>query len=467
MIRLKQPIELQQLFTATGVDLEFSAQEPAHPASTMLHAVQIILENSVATLHPRFFNQNFAGADPIAIIGDWLGAALNTTNATYEAAPIFTLMERALLKKLASVAGIQGAEGLFCAGGSLSNLFAMHLARHRAFPEANAEGIPSQKRLVAFTSAHAHYSLKKAVALLGLGYQNLRVIPCNDKGQMLPDALDTALTKSLEQGESPFFVNATAGTTVVAGFDPIDDIARVLKQHSTETPIWLHVDGCYGGSALFSSAHRVLLKGVEQADSLAWNLHKMMGITQQCSTLLVKHSGLLRSCFATGAGYLFQPDKENADLDSGDRHFQCARRVDVLKLWLTWKYRGDKVFSERISEAVKHAVAFEESLKRFPDQRFVMAHPRNFTNVCFWWLPPALRGKAIEQLTQKEWTLLHSIAPTIKRRMQEEGTAMLGFQAIDERPNFFRILFMNPDVEAHDRQAIIDLIDRYGNEHFG
>lgn len=465
VLRFQQPEELYELFASLGVPLDFQASETDHSNEALISAVKAILEHSVCTLHPRFANQNFAGADPVSVLGDWLGAAVNTTAATYEMAPVFTLMERELLKKLAAIARMPEAEGIFSAGGSLSNLFALHLARHRAFPEANTKGLPTKGKLVAFTSSESHYSMKKAIALLGIGYDNLKSIPCNERAEMDLKALEEAIIQTQREGNIPFFINATAGTTVVAGFDDIGAIAALLKRLETQHPIWLHVDGCYGASALFSPTHRRLMEGIEEADSLAWNLHKMMGITQQCSALLVKHKGLLQSCFATGAGYIFQPDKENADLDSGDRHFQCARRVDVLKLWLSWKYRGDEGFTARVDHAVDNAVAFEESLLGYGDGRFVLAHPRTFTNVCFWWVPPSLRGKDISQLGPEEHQLLHALAPAIKKRMQQEGTAMLGFQSNKGRPNFFRMLFINPALEAQDRQAIIDLIDQYGSEH--
>lgn len=460
VIRFRSPEQLEALFQEAGVPLSLAAPQPAHSEETLLEAVQVILDHSVQTQHPFFFNQNFAGADPIAVLGDWLGATLNTTNATYEAAPVFTLMEQHLVNRLTELAGFQDAEGIFGAGGSLSNLYALHLARHRAFPHANEEGLPPSTKLVAFTSEHSHYSLKKAVALLGLGYQSLRTVACDERGRMVPEALEEEILQAQQSGETPFFINATAGTTVTAAFDPLPPLAQLAQQHD----IWLHVDGCYGGSALFSDKLRHWMEGIEQADSLSWNLHKMMGITQQCSALLVAQKGLLQSCFATKAKYLFQPDKEYAELDTGDRHFQCARRVDVAKLWLTWKYRGDAGFASRVERAVEHANHFTEMINTDPEKRFVCAIPPSFTNVCFWWLPPTLRNRQPEEWSETEKQQLHQIAPSIKRKMQTHGTAMLGFQTLNGYPNFFRMICINPAVDKRDLQNVLKLLDCYGNE---
>ncbi len=460
VIRLQSPDQLQQVFEEAGVPLPMDSPQEAHSNEETLRALQAVLDYSVHTQHPRFFNQNFAGPDPVAVVGDWFGAALNTTNATYEAAPVFTMMEHSLLQKLAATAGMKRAEGLFGAGGSLSNLLAMHLARHHLYPQANEEGVPPSVRLVAYTSEHAHYSLKKAAALMGLGYKNLRTVTCDATGRMLPDALEEAILQAKQQGETPFFLNATAGTTVTGAFDPFVDLLPLAREHG----LWFHVDGCYGASALFSEQHKHLMEGVEQADSLAWNLHKMMGITQQCSALLVAHPGLLKSCFATGASYLFQPDKEHAALDSGDQHFQCARRVDVLKLWLTWKVRGDQGFTQRVDKAVDNARQFTAMLQEHENESFVLALPPSFTNVCFWWLPPHLRGVPPEQWTQEDRQTLHGLAPQIKRKMQENGTAMLGFQSLNGLPNFFRMICINSVVDTEDLRLVLDLIKCYGDE---
>lgn len=451
------PSEIEAIFTAIGVPL---ALEPGDPAldsennikedSALVRAIDAVIAHSVRTLHPRFFNQNFAGADPIAVLGDWLGAALSTTMATYEAAPVFTMMERALLARLAELAGWPTHEGQLVPGGSFSNLYAMHLARLRVDPECLERG-PSGPPLVAFTSTHAHYSLLKSAMLLGLGRRALLKVECDDRGRMRPDALEAAIVAVIARGERPFFINATAGTTVLGAFDPLAEIAEIAARHS----LWLHVDGCFGASALLSPSQRHHMFGVERADSLAWNLHKMLGVTQQCAALLVRAPGQLRAAFATGAEYLFQPDKPHAGLDSGDLTFQCARRVDALKAWLTWKARGELGLAARIDHAV--ALAAHAATRIAADPRFELAAPPSWVNVCFWWVPPDLRP--LDRSAPDAAGRLHALAPQIKAKMLRDGRAMVGFQPVDGGPNCFRLLFINPATEAGDVDATLDIID--------
>ena len=175
VVDFASPDELLETFART-VPLSFEDRSPSTAGVDLMTAMELVVKHSVHTSHPRFLNQNFAGPDPISVVGDWLGAALNTTGATFEAAPVFTLMESALLHKLGRFAGYVdgGAEvpvlppGLFCPGGSSATLYALHLARHRLEPDSVRVGA-SGRRLVLFVSASGHYAATKSASLMGLG----------------------------------------------------------------------------------------------------------------------------------------------------------------------------------------------------------------------------------------------------------------------------------------------------------
>ena len=469
VIDLASPDRLQELFDGAAA-LGFADVVEAHDDDSIVAAVDLVIKHSVHTAHPRFVNQNFAGPDPVSVVGDWLGAALNTTGATFEAAPVFTLMESAVLSKLGRVAGYVDHStdelptlppGLFCPGGSTATLYALQLARHRIRPDIRRTGATGE-RLTLFVSDAGHYAATKSAALLGLGTDAVIEVASDDGGAIVPEALDRAISTSRAAGDVPFAIIGTSGTTVTSAFDDLHALADIAEAHG----LWLHVDGCYGGSALFSPTHRHLLHGVERSDSFVWNLHKMMGMTQQCTALLVREPELLAPCFAQQADYLFQPDKLHAEYDSGDRTFQCARRIDVLKLWLAWKHHGDAGFAARIDHAVDMA---EHARRRIAtsDGEFAPV-AGTFTNVVFGWIPPrhrplVLSPAAIRELPAEVHAELHGLAPKIKARMQVEGTAMVGFQPI-EGLNTFRLLFMNPAVVEVDVDALLDRVAEYGHD---
>ncbi len=453
---------------ASSVGMSFSNEEPAHGGTSVMAAVEQVIRFSVHTSNPRFINQNFAGPDPVAVVGDWLAAALNTTPATFEAAPVFTLMESALLHKLAAVAGYRAPEesgystvlppGLFCPGGSTATLYALQLARHRCRPDVLTAGVGCD-RLVLFVSQTGHYSAVKSAALLGLGSNAVIKVDSDAQGAIIPALLDQAIAAATARGEVPFAVIGTAGTTVSSAFDDLNALADICDRRS----LWLHVDGCYGGSALFSKSQRRHLSGVERSDSFVWNLHKMMGMTQQCTVLLVEQPDQLTQCFATNADYLFQPDKQHGEFDSGDRTFQCARRVDALKLWLAWKVHGDIGFGERVDHAVAMADHARQSIAA-SDGAFLSVCG-SFTNVVFLWIPEEMRQQSIEELTVDQRQALHELAPMIKARMQAEGTMLIGYQPVDGL-NAFRMLFMNPTVKISDVDAMLGNLAHYAEQEW-
>lgn len=457
VVRFASPTTLADVFSDT-VGLELSGE--AHRDSEVMAAVESILEYSVHTTHPRFMNQNFAGADPVAVVGDWLGAALNTTNATFEVAPVFSMIERAVLQRLASLIGYAvnpsgDAPGLFCAGGSLAGLMALQLARHRRDPEIGKRGMSGQ-RFAVFVSSAGHYSATKNAAILGLGTDAVVKVGVDANGAMTARSLATAIETSRAAGATPLAVIATAGTTVTAAYDPIEAIADVCADHQT----WLHVDGCYGGSALFSPDQRHRLAGADRADSVAWNLHKMMGMTQQCSALVVREASELDACFATGADYIFQADKQHGEFDAGDRTIMCGRRVDVLKLWLAWKSHGDVGFAARVD----HGVAMADHARQrvaSSDGEFAFVVPGDFTNVCFVWVPPELRPLDLGALSTAAHEVVHALALAIKAGMQRDGAALIGCQPVNGI-NSFRLIVMNPAVSRTDVDAMFDLIATYG-----
>ncbi|WP_395156686.1 pyridoxal phosphate-dependent decarboxylase family protein [Ilumatobacter sp.] len=465
VINFASPRELIDTFDTT-VGLAFAEAASAEHDDAVLAAVDLVIKHSMHTSHPRFVNQNFAGPDPISVVGDWLGSALNTTGATFEVAPVFTLMESAVLHKLGRFAGYVEAgsnpipslpPGMFCPGGSVGTLFALQLARHRHQPDIAQRG-SNGDRLAIFVSEAGHYAATKSAALLGIGSDHVVKVDADYEGCIDPAALTAAIDAAISAGAIPLAVIGTAGTTVTSAFDDLDAVADVCEQHG----VWLHVDGCYGGSALFSAAHAHRLAGVERSDSFVWNLHKMMGMTQQCTALLVKRPEQLAACFAGHADYLFQPDKQFAEYDSGDRTFQCARRIDVLKLWLAWKAHGDVGFAARIDHAMAMADYTRQHIAE-SDGAFVPVVSGSFTNVVFAWVPPELRPLgSIDNLGDGVRNRLHGLPPKIKAQMQSHGTGMIGFQPI-HGINTFRMICMSTTLQPDDIDALLDAIDRYGN----
>jgi glutamate/tyrosine decarboxylase-like PLP-dependent enzyme len=347
----------------------------------LFDTIEDYLRHSVRTGHKQFFNQLWSGFTVPGFLGDVFTSLANTSMYTYEVAPVATLMETELIGKMGNLAGFKDPEGLFLTGGSNGNLQAMMIARNKILPGIKQEGFETPKKLVVLTSREAHYSVEKAVNILGIGTDNVVKITTDQTGRMIPEELEITIEKSLEEGRLPFFINATAGTTVKGAFDPLNKIAPIVRKHN----IWFHVDGSFGGTALLSPKHRVLLEGLEEADSFVWNAHKLMGLPLICSIFLVREKGhLLKTNSVSGTDYIFH-DEAFGGYDLGPMSLQCGRRVDALKLWLSWKYYGDRDYAERVDRFFDLAAYAEEIVVSTPELELMA--PRSSVNVCFQYIP--------------------------------------------------------------------------------
>uniref|UniRef100_A0A8C9FZ92 Glutamate decarboxylase like 1 n=1 Tax=Pavo cristatus TaxID=9049 RepID=A0A8C9FZ92_PAVCR len=287
------------------LDLEMRDTGESH--QKLLQLCQDVIQYSVKTNHPRFFNQLYAGIDYYSLVARFITEALNPSVYTYEVSPVFLLVEEAVIKKMIEFIGWEEGDGIFNPGGSVSNMYAMNLARYKFCPEIKEKGLSGLPRLVLFTSEECHYSMKKAASFLGIGTENVYFVKTDERGKMIPEELEKQVQRARKEGSAPFLVCATAGTTVLGAFDPLDKIADICEKHD----LWLHVDASWGGS------------------------------------------GLLKNCYSAKAAYLFQQDKfYDVSYDTGDKSIQCSRRPDAFKFWLMWKALGTTGLEERVNRAV-------------------------------------------------------------------------------------------------------------------
>ncbi len=411
------PIELKE-----KLDLTLSAgPQTDHQLQQDLHNY---LKHAVATLDPHFMNQLFSGLQPWALAGEMLAAVTNTTMATFEASPAATLMERELVQHLCGFAGWKNGDGIMVTGGSNANLVGLLMARNKLFPEYKKTGMHGA-RLVAFVSEEAHYSFGKAANIMGLGTDNIRAVPADEQGRMSPEALKIAIQESRSQGERPFFIAATAGTTVLGEFDPIDELSLIAR----EEKIWLHVDGAWGGSVLVSRKHRHLMKGIENADSLGWDTHKMLGTGLVSSFFLTPHANALRSSHGGGgADYIFHAS-DAGSWDLGPSSLQCGRKADGIKVWFAWRALGDNGLENYVDTLFTNAQTAATLIKQTAGLELV-CEPTSL-NVCF-------RVKRPQQMPSSQW---HR---SLREHLMKKGQAMVNM-ATRKDDSFIRLITAHPE----------------------
>lgn len=223
-------------------------------------------------------------------------------------------------------------------------------------------------------------------------------VPVDESGRMIPSALDTLVQESKDRGETPFFLNATAGTTVLGSFDPFTPLAAVCKKHN----LWFHIDGSWGGSVIFSSsAHaKALLDGAHLADSITINPHKMLGVPMTCSFLLGADMNKFYQALTLPAGYLFHnaPGANVNDIyDLADLTPQCGRRADSFKFFTALKYYGERHFEELVDRGYENAEYLLAELKGNGNFKGISPEPLPCLQVCFYWAKGGVLGKDAEE----------------------------------------------------------------------
>ncbi|KAK1050439.1 Glutamate decarboxylase 2 [Friedmanniomyces endolithicus] len=389
----------------------------------LLDAVNKLLKYSVNTWDQGFLDKLYASTTPVGLAADLLLSSLNTNLHVYQVSPALTIVEKQTAKALATMFGLTGAfaGGVSQPGGSAANQTSMVIARNCMFPETKTKGYEG-KRFVVFTSAHGHYSAEKAAQMFGFGSEGVKSVPVDENGCMKPAELDRMVTESLSAGETPFYVNATAGTTVLGSFDPLDAIADVCEKHN----LWLHVDGSWGGPVIFSEKQKHKLAGSHRADTIALCPHKMMGVPLTCTFLLGNDLRKFHKGMTLPAGYLFHASDDNDDnanadssaiashapsdahppshhdhhndnreiFDLADLTPQCGRRGDSLKLALSWIYSGTSGYASYIDAAFATAAHLADLVAEHPDFSLVSENPPPCLQVCFYFRKQRGEGAA-------------------------------------------------------------------------
>lgn len=453
LVEHHKPQKLAQL-------MDLSLPETGKAKDGFLKAVEQILQYSVNTWDRGFLSKLYASTDAPGLSAELLTAALNTNVHTYEVSPALTLIEKHTTRALTNLFGLNGthAGGISVQGGSISNTTSIVVARNTLYPDTKEHGNASKNRkLILFTSAHGHYSIEKAAQMLGFGSSSVWSVPVDPKtGSMDPEAFKSLVHKATEEGYTPFYLNATAGTTVLGSYDPIQPLSKICKEHN----IWLHIDASWGGPAIFSPTHKDKLKGSEQADSLAINPHKMMGVPITCSFLLAADLRQFHASNTLPASYLFHSDHSSLTgevYDLADLTLQCGRRGDSLKLYLSWIYHGTEGYAKQIDTAFDSAAYLATLVAEHEDLVLVGTDPPPCCQVCFFYAKGGkLRGKG-----EDNGQVTREIAGGLVPR-----GFMVDYAGVDERGAFLRVV-VGRETGRGTVEGLVEAVVELGRKAWG
>lgn len=425
VLEYRSPSELTEILNLHGPEKNGNWE-------SIFEWVEKYLTYSVKTHHPDFLNRMWVGANLPSVVGEIITAVTNTSACTFESAPVSTLIEKYMIEQMLDVVGFVHGEGQMTTGSSNANMIAIMSARNIWNRDVKGDGLCGQKKMYAFVGADSHYSMDKAVNILGIGTSQLIKVTLNSDGEMIPEALRTAIEKVLDEGGEPFFVAATAGTTVRGAYDPIEPLIELKKEFG----FWLHVDGAWGGASVLSPRLKEkYLKGLEGADSFTCDFHKMLGASLMCNILLINNRAqTFGTVLSAGDGsYLFRDEQANEVEDFGTVSLQCGRRVDSLKWFLDWKFFGRDGLARRVENYLT-LCEYAESVVTQNDELELVA-PRTSFNICF-------RYKVAEENS-------NSFNLALRTKLYQEGTSLVGVAYVEGKM-VMRLLVTNPDATTAD-----------------
>lgn len=432
--QLTEALELEHWMAEGGLEGEaFSRFLDGYlAASTKLH-------------DPRYMAHQVAVPHPMGSLGALVDAFTNNAPTLYEMGPPGAAVEYAflnwMLRKVgwtpAPFPGTAGSGshggGVLVHGGSLANLTALMAAKARVAPDAWREGLPRDLVLVAPEACH--YSIGRTAEILGLGRNALLSPPVDVNGRIQPDRLMGFVRSLQARGARLLAVVANACSTSAGLFDPIRETAKVCR----ELGLWLHVDAAHGASALVSERYRGLLDGVELADSIVWDAHKMLRAPIVCAAVLVRDHRHLDEAFHQEASYLFH-DKEQPGIDLLHRTVECTKGALGLKAFLALAGEGEKGIAryvERQADLAREAATYLAARAGFE-----LAVEPPFNIICF-----RVEGSDERQLE-------------IRRRVLEHGTHYLTTTNFRGR-RWLRVTLMNPETEMADVLSLVEEVKRH------
>lgn len=461
--------EAQRIADAHG-----SAASVESLTARFVELAEVSLARGINLHDPRYVGHQVPASVPIAGLFDAIGSVTNQCMAIFEMGPWTTAVEQAMVGKLAGYLGWQGTDyaGIVTHGASLANLTALLVARNVTLGESwemglgnedTSESDPSISSEVLSRGARpargaprlvvqsdAHYCIARSAGILGIGTKNVVKASLDERRRMDPAKLDATLAALRAAGDRVVAVVACASATPIGAFDPLREIADICAKYG----VWLHVDAAHGGAALLSPRHRHLVAGLERADSLTWDAHKMLFVPALCAFLFYKDKRHSYEAFRQNAPYLFDPSAPGlAEYDSGLRTVECTKRAAALGLWGVWSMFGPQLFADMVDVTFALGRTFYEKLRDTDD--FDALHEPECNIVVFRHVPAALRQASPERVGEFQWQL--------RRAVIESGEFYLvptthgGIAAL-------RCTLINPLTSAAHLDLLLEMLRKRGRE---
>jgi glutamate/tyrosine decarboxylase-like PLP-dependent enzyme len=410
-----------------------------------------VLPYPTGNIHPRFWSWVGGTGTPTQLIPDLVASAMNSAALGFDEVAS-SYVELQLLSWFKSLLDYPAdASGLLVSGGSMANLVGLAVARTHAAPyDVREQGVNTSDypRLMFYMSSEGHSSLRKAIELLGLGSESLRIVPVQDDFTIDSAALRTAIRDDRDAGRMPACIIATAGTVNTGAIDPLHELADIAAEEN----LWVHADAAFGGFAKLSPDSAHLVDGLERADSLAFDLHKWLYVQYDCGCVLVKSSDTHRNTFSVIPSYLRKFDRGLASgpVNLSEYGVQLSRSFKALRAWTALKTEGTDRYGLQIEQNIQQANYLTRLIEDRQDLQLLAPTAMNIVNFRF--LDDSLNDEQLDDLNAEILMQLH-----------ERGIATPSSTVLNSRFSI-RVAICNHRSKRADFDALVEAVVAIGRE---
>ena len=417
------------------------------------------LERSMYPGHPGFMAYIIGSGAVPAAPAELLAAGLDQNLGGWRLSPAATEIELHLLRWFAEAFGLPaGSGGLMTSGGAMAAFVGLKAARDaQAGWDSRERGVAAGPPLAIYASSEAHVVNERAADMMGLGRRAVRKIPVDAEFRMRVDALREAIESDLAEGVRPVIVVATAGTVATGAIDPLEEIARVCEVHD----LWLHVDAAYGGIAALVPSLRPAFRGIERADSIAFDPHKWLYIPPAAGAVVVRDPSHLSEAFEVHPSYT-REDKEltGRGTDLMEYGPQFSRGFSALKVWVSLLAHGWSAYCRRIEHDVELARYLHRRVIERPEFEPMAPEPP-LSIACFRYVPEDLRDGAASTGSTDRDAYLDRLNERLMSEIQMDGRVFPSNAVLDGR-FVLRACIVNFRTEAAEIEQLLDVAAELG-----
>ena len=339
-----------------------------------------ILPYPSGNIHPRFWAWVQGTGTPFGMLAEMLAAAMNPKTALGEHAAMY--VEQQVLNWCKEMMNYpQSSSGILVSGGSMANITALMVARnHQTGKNIRKDGVRAVKgNLTLYCSTETHSCVEKAVEVMGIGSNSLRKISVDENYRINTDELKRAIESDLASGNSPFCVIGNAGTVNTGAIDPLEELLSVARKHG----LWFHIDGAFGALAKMVPEYANRLSAIEEADSVAFDLHKWMYMPFEVGCVLIRDATAHRDAFSSEPNYLMNHERGLAAGPDpmGNYGLELSRGFKALKVWMSLKEHGIQKYAAAIRQNIAQAFYLGKLIER--EERLELLTPVSMNVVCF------------------------------------------------------------------------------------